>query len=121
MITTKELRALIEERLVKRFPDNRFFVKPFSRHLALSIEFWEIRREGVNFCSISAEKEQSSYIYKIEAFIDWLAAEIGAKNISRQLFTIMLHRKTASVDIYSRNNYAIGSAYAIHLANCALN
>lgn len=121
MITIKELRDLIEGSFAARFPDNNFSVKNFSREFAFTVEFWRIRKEGVKFCSISAEKEQSSYIYKIAAFLDWFAREIVAKDISNQFFIFVLHRATKSIDIYSRNNYAIGSAYATYLANCALN
>lgn len=116
MITIKELRTLIEVRLAKRFPSNIFYISMWSEPLANPFLHLNYKQDSC-FCRVSAEKEPSSYIYKVEAFLDWLAQEIAAKNISGEHFRFLLRRKYATVEFYSLRGYPVTTAYAAHLAN----
>lgn len=121
MITIKELRALIEERLAKRFPDNKFIAIPYSHRKITEFKMLEIAKARVRFCIISAKKKNSSYIWQIEGFINWLADTLAAQSIKGQHFLFLPHRKFENIKIYNINDFEFTTAYAAHLANCALN
>lgn len=116
MITIKELRALITARFAKRFPSNIFSISMWSESLSDPSLHLDYKKDQC-FCWVSAEKELSSYIYKVEAFLDWLAGEMHTQNIHGQHFRILLRRKYATVEFYSLRGYPITTAYAAHLAN----
>lgn len=117
MITIKELRALIEARLAKRFPDNKFEAIPHSHRKITEFKMLGIAKARVCFWIIPAKKEHSSYIWQAEGFINWLAETLAAQNISGQHFLFLPHRKFENIKIYNLDNFEFATAYAAHLAN----